>query len=209
MRLPVLAASMILLSFLIAACGGDDGGAPAEQAAAPTATPRDGIVIRALGIDAPLTLKTYQVGAPLPSPNGPYDVALYDFSRTPGLGGAPSAGGNVVMSGRSVADEGCVGSEPPCNGVFVRLRFIKPGDGIDLLWRGKEYRYQVVAVCGVPVAQFVDSVYRRTAEEQLTLLSDVRDTRSGSSIVVVIVAKPAPVTAAEDCPAGTLPLLAP
>jgi hypothetical protein len=203
MRLPALA--LVVLAALLSACSGDT---PDERLPAPTVVRRDALIIRSLDIDAQLAAKTYQVGAALPSPDGPYDIALYDFGGVPGLGGAPGQGGNVVMSGRSVAHEGCVGAEAPCNGVFVRLRFIKPGDGIELLWRGEAYRYQAVAVCGVPVAQFVDSVYRRTAGEQLTLLSDVRDSQSGSSIVIVIVARPAPVTAAEDCPVGTLPLLA-
>ena len=113
------------------------------------------------------------------------------------------------MSGRSVSDVGCTSAQPPCNGVFVRLRFIAPGERIDVNWRGSTHRYQVVSVCGVPVAQFSDNVYRRTAEEQLTLLTGVGDLEAGFSIVLVIVAKPAPVTASEPCPAGTLPVLAP
>jgi hypothetical protein len=113
------------------------------------------------------------------------------------------------MSGRSVSDVGCTSAEPPCNGVFIRLRFIASGERIDVNWRGSTHRYQVVSVCGVPAAQFSDNVYRRTAEEQLTLLTGLGYPETGFSIVLVIIAKPTPVTASEPCPAGTLPVVSP
>lgn len=208
MRISALAAAA-LLAALIIGCSGDDAGAEAKRTSAPTAAPRDGIVIPSLGIDAPLTLKKFQPGAALPSPDGPYDVVLYDFGSLAALGGSPGHGGNAIMSGRSVSDVGCKSAQPPCNGVFVRLRFVAPGERIDVTWRGSAHRYQVVSICGVPVAQFSDNVYRRTAEEQLTLLTGVGDLETGFSIVLVITAKPAPVTASEPCPAGTLPVAAP
>jgi hypothetical protein len=206
MRYPALAAILPLVAFLLVACGDE---APAADSLARPETSRDAIVISSLDIDAPLASKRFQVGAALPSPDGSHDVVLYDFASVPGLGGLPGEGGNVVMSGRSVSNV-CTQGEPPCNGVFVRLRFIAPGDRIDVSWRGRGHRYQVVAVCGVPVARFSDSVYRRTAGEQLTLISDIAGGGgAGSVIVIVIVARPAPVTAGESCPAGTLPVVSP
>jgi hypothetical protein len=204
MRLPVLVALVPLLSFLIAACGGGGGEASTKAAtAAPTAAARDGIVIRALGIDAPLTLKRLGAG-PLPSPDGAEDVALYDFGVA-GLGGAPG-GGNVVMAGRSLSEVACNGGreQPPCEGAFFKLAAIPVGERIDVTWKGVSYRYQVVAVCNVAARDFGDGLYRRTSTEQLTLLTGTGELgQTGFSHLLVVIARRAPVTSGEACPAGT------
>jgi hypothetical protein len=195
-------------ALLLTGCSGNDDDEAPRPSATPVAAGRDSIVIPSLDIDAPLASKAFQVGVPLPSPDGPDDVVLYDFGNQPGLGGAPGAGGNAVMSGRSVSDVGCVRAEPPCNGVFVSLRRIALGDEIEVKWHGVRYLYQVVSLCGVQTSQFTDAVYRRSAEEQLTLLTGVGTlSSSGFSIVLVVIARPAPVTAAEQCPPGTLPVI--
>jgi hypothetical protein len=208
MRGPAFVALLAVVALLLAACGAD--APPAADVPVSPAAARDAVVIRSLDIEAPLTLKQFQSGAPLPSPDGPHDVVLYDFGGLRDLGGAPGEGGNVVLSGRSISDVGCVRAEPPCNGVFLRLRFIAPGERVDVSWRGSSYRYQVVSVCGVVAAQFSDRLYMRSAEEQLTLITGVGTLGpSGFPIVLVVTAKPAPVTAGEACPAGTLPIAPP
>ena len=196
------------------ACGGDDK-APAPTpiattaagGAQPQASSSDGaIFIPSIEVGAPLTVKVLVAGQPLPSPDGPNDVAIYDFgSDAPGLGGVPGEGGNVVLSGLNLAVEGCIRGEPPCDAVFRRLRTVDAGSNIDLLWQAETYRYQVVAMCSVPTANFGDGIYRRTTEEQLTLLTGAGNWRSDSgwSHVLIVIAKPAPRTALEPCPEGT------
>jgi hypothetical protein len=206
-----LIALLLAGALLLAACGGDNDAVPTVTpdagAAQPQATGSDGaIFIPSIGVGAPLTLKRLVPGEALPSPDGADDVAIYDFgSELVGLGGAPGQGGNVVLSGLNLAVEGCIGGEPPCNAVFRDLRRVAPGSAVELLWQGETYRYQVVAMCSVLAVAFGDGLYRRTAEEQLTLLTGAGNwsSESGWSHVLIVIAKPAPRTALEPCPAGT------
>jgi len=198
--MPLVALLAVLL--LVVACGGDNA-KPADDVAAATAVPRDAIVIRALGIDAPLTLKKLGAGA-LPSPDGAEDVALYDFGVA-GLGGAPG-GGNVVMAARSLSEVACKGgAEPaPCKGAFFPLASVPPGERIDVTWKGASYLYQVVSICNLATRDFGDGLYRRTTNEQLTLLTGIGELGpAGFSHTLVVIAKRAPVTQSEPCPAGT------
>lgn len=57
------------------------------------------IIIPKIGVDAPFTYKTVPGSGQMPNPNSWNDVAYYDFSSFPGLGGLPNAGGNVVVAG--------------------------------------------------------------------------------------------------------------
>jgi sortase (surface protein transpeptidase) len=200
---------MVVLAMVVLACSGGNEDptdvAPAEVSASATAGGR--LTIPSLDIDAPVSLKPLQAGVALPSPDGAHDVALYDFGRARGLGGplggAPGEGGNAVMAGRSISDVGCGGAEPPCNGVFIGLPRIALGARVDVTWRGNDYQYQVVAVCYVPAANFNDGLYLRTAQEQLTLLTGSGTLAPGGfSAVLVVMARRAPVTAAEPCPEG-------
>jgi len=197
---------------LLAACGGDDDSpVPTATSDAGAAQPQDlgrdgAIFIPSIGVGAPLTLKRLVPGEALPSPDGPDDVAVYDFGPDlPGLGGAPGQGGNVVLSGLNLAVEGCISGEPPCDAVFRSLRHVAPGAEIDVLWRNETYRYQIVAMCSIPTAAFGDGLYRRTTEEQLTILTGAGNWSSegGWSHVLIVIAKPAPRTAVEPCPGGT------
>jgi hypothetical protein len=208
----VLIRFLLASCLLLVACGGDDA-TPAPTAtsdagaAQPQATGSDGaIFIPSIGVGAPLTLKRLVPGEALPSPDGADDVAIYDFGADlPGLGGTPGEGGNVVLSGLNLAVEGCIGGEPPCNAIFRDLRRVAPGSDVELQWQGETYRYQVVSLCSVPAVAFGDGLYRRTAEEQLTLLTGAGNwsSESGWSHVLIVIAKPAPRTALEPCPAGT------
>jgi len=211
MKLPLRArfgAAALAVTVLIAACGGDDGASSVETASAPlVASPGDSISIPSLEIDALLTLKQVDAGSSLPAPRSPYDVALYDFAAgSQDVGGIPGDGGNVVLGGRNLALEGCIDAQPPCNGVFRRLRMIELGAALDVVWQGETYHYQAVAVCGLLASRFGDWLLRRGDEEQLTLLTGAGSwgERSGFSHVLVVIARPAPRTATESCPAGTV-----
>jgi sortase (surface protein transpeptidase) len=206
----VLFAALLFILALVAACGGGD------ENKAPTATPNDAgagpqstfaahsIVIPSIGVDAPLTPETLTVGQALPSPNGNDDVALYDFSAIPGLGGLPGRGGNIVLSGRSISDVGCGSLPAPCPAVFVLLFKVAAGDPVTINWQGQEYDYQVVAVCNVAVADFGDTLYHTTTNEQVTMLTGAGSlSETGFSSVLIVIAKPSPRTAIEPCPAGT------
>jgi LPXTG-site transpeptidase (sortase) family protein len=57
------------------------------------------LLIPAINVDAPFSEKVVPGSGQMPNPNGPSDVAFYDFSAFDGLGGLPGAGGNVVVAG--------------------------------------------------------------------------------------------------------------
>lgn len=205
MRFSAGVATLVVVASLLVACSGGDKPAPdAGGQAAPTAAPRDSIVIPALGIDAPVSLKRYQLNAALPSPDAAGDVALYDFRVAPKLGGSPGAGGNVILAARSLSEIACGAKAAPCEGAFFQLPRAKPGDRIDLNWQGKAYSYQVVAVCNLPVAKLSDTLYLRTPVERLTLLTGIGTVGDqGFSNLLIVLARPAPVTNVEACPDGT------
>jgi hypothetical protein len=173
-------------------------------------SPADGaqgsLSIPSLEIDAPVVLKRLRRGEALPSPDGRDDVALYEFgSELAGLGGAPGQGGNVVLSGRNLAIEDCEPAQPPCNAVFRSLRQIEAGALIELSWMSASYSYQAVSRCLVPTVTFGDGIYRRTTEEQLTILTGAGNWgENGFTHVLIVIAKPAPRTAIEPCPEGTI-----
>jgi len=211
MRAVFLPALLLVTTIFIAACGGGDKNAaptstPDEASAGPrTTSAADSIVISNVAIDAPLTVEPLTVGEALPSPQGNDDVALYDFSAVPGLGGLPGSGGNVVLSGRSISDTGCGAQPAPCPAAFGPLLKVAAGDPVVINWQGQEYTYQVVSVCNVAVAEFGDGLYRRTAEEQVTMMTGAGLLGpAGFSHVLIVIAKPAPRTALESCPEGTL-----
>lgn len=56
-------------------------------------------LIPTLGVDAPFTVRAVGDDGQMPNPQGPQDVAWYDFSGWDGLGGLPGRGGNVVVAG--------------------------------------------------------------------------------------------------------------
>jgi LPXTG-site transpeptidase (sortase) family protein len=59
----------------------------------------DRIIIPKIGVDAPFSYKVVPGSGQMPNPNGPDDVAYYDFGAWPGMGGLPGVGGNVVVAG--------------------------------------------------------------------------------------------------------------
>ena len=139
----------------------------------------DRMVIAKIGVDAPLSYKAVipspdGVTIP-PRPNGPDDVAYYDFSAYPGLGGAPGVGGNAVFagevdSGKKPCKNGTV--QPPCEAVFWDLKMLLPGDEIQVYLSGSRYSYRVTANEAVSASQTAwEKVYAATAQPSLTLIT--------------------------------------
>ncbi len=96
----------------------------------------DRLVIRRLGINAPVNVSVVPKDGIMGVPLGANDVVLYDFSAIPGLGGYPSQGGNTVIAGH--VDYIC------CLAVFAPLRNIQEGDVIDYFTAdGSDYEYAV------------------------------------------------------------------
>ncbi|MBI5289877.1 MAG: class F sortase [Chloroflexi bacterium] len=83
------------------------------------------LVIPAIGVDAPFTYKLVGGDGQMPNPEGPEDVAYYDFSAWPGLGGLPDKGGNVVLAGHV----DYINYGPA---VFWKLRDLKAGDEVQI-----------------------------------------------------------------------------
>ena len=69
------------------------------------------------------------------NPDGPDDVAYYNFSAWPGKGGAPGLGGNAVFaghvdSGTKACNNGAV--PPPCQAVFWDISALRLGDEVQV-----------------------------------------------------------------------------
>jgi sortase (surface protein transpeptidase) len=87
-------------------------------ALAPAALPVR-LVIPKIGIDAPVTVKGLDPSGAMQNPNGPEDVAWYDFTARPGQGG------NTVFSGHlNYHDYGPA--------VFARLWEMTAGDLVEV-----------------------------------------------------------------------------
>jgi len=135
----------------------------------------DRLVISKFGIDAPLTLKTVGSDGQMPDPETPDDVAYYDFSSWPGLGGGPGKGGNSVFaghvdSGRKNCKNGTV--KPPCQAVFWDANKLKTGDEIEVKVGGQSYKYTVTANQAVPAtSDSWDKIVASTADEMITLIT--------------------------------------
>lgn len=139
----------------------------------------DRLVISKIGVNAPLSYKEVipnpnGITIP-PNPNGPDDIAYYDFMQYPGLGGGPGRGGNAVYaghvdSGRAACKNGTV--PPPCQAVLWDMKLLAPGDEIQVQVGGQVYRYLVTANQAVLASQTAwAKIYAATAKETLTLIT--------------------------------------
>ena len=88
------------------------------QAPVETALPAR-IVIPSIGVDAPISVKSLGPDGTMQPPNGPEDVAWYDFTARPG------SGGNAVFSAHvDYHDYGPA--------VFAKLKDLQKGDAIEV-----------------------------------------------------------------------------
>jgi LPXTG-site transpeptidase (sortase) family protein len=125
----------------------------------------DRLIIPAIDVDAPLTLRVVTDGV-MQNPDGPEDVAWYDFSALPGLGGRPGIGGNTVLSGHvDYHDYGTA--------VFWDLRKLEPGAEIIIhLSDGSEYSYSVEWNRVVdPASAAWNEIVAETPQESLTIIT--------------------------------------
>lgn len=172
-RVVTVAFAVLALALILALPA---AGRPVE-ATIPVAEPAaaaDGRVrIPALGVDAPLGVQRVAPDGTLPMPYGPVDVAWYDFSLHPGLGGIPATAGNTILSGHvdyaaTVPYAGVRYSGPA---VFAELGQLQPGARIEVT-RGQTAVYRVVSVDILP-ADRADwlTEFAATPVEMLTLFT--------------------------------------
>jgi LPXTG-site transpeptidase (sortase) family protein len=136
---------------------------PSATQAAVSSTERirpERLLISAIGVDAPLTRRGVDGDGAMQLPNGPEDVAWYEFT------GSPSEGSNVVLSGH--LDYRGYGPA-----VFYRLRELNTGDIVELRTvDGSLHRYAVSASvtydgAGAPVSDIIGP----TSREVVTLIT--------------------------------------
>lgn len=126
----------------------------------------DRLIIAKIGVDAPITMRVVGPDGHMPRPEGPTDVAWYDFSAFQGLGGRPGVGGNTVLSGHvDYRDYGPA--------VFWDLRKLDVGDEIVIhLSDGSEYKYVVEWNRVVDSSAAVwNDIVAYTPQESVTLIT--------------------------------------
>jgi sortase (surface protein transpeptidase) len=147
--------------------GGSGASAPVRQADSVAAftkahgDPPDAtygrIRIPAIAVNAPLTYRLVD-GTQLPNPSGPGDVAYYDMSKWPGLGGVPGAGRNAIFGGHVDLNRDIPYANAHYEGpaVFWSLDQLRPGDVVEVAANGKTLKYAVVWVNEFPAGQETD-----------------------------------------------------
>jgi hypothetical protein len=138
------------------------------------------IRIPKIGVDASLTVRALAAtGCTLGGPNGPDDVAIYDFTGqcSPGAGGLPGKGNVVLLGLRDVSNQPCNKGkiQPPCAAVFYKLTLLVEGDAIQVFWNHQEYDYTVVNRCWIErntrnPAEFNTTIHE-TPVETLSMLT--------------------------------------
>ena len=154
----------------------------------------DRFIVPKIGVDAPLTYRSVGLDGVMPNPEGPDDVAYYDFSAWPGKGGAPGAGGNAVFAGHvDSGTEPCKNGTvpPPCEAVLWDLSNLKVGDEIQVRVGGQTYSYNLVSNQPVDAESGPwDQIVTATAKESITIITCAgnfnRETRTYSDRQVVV-----------------------
>jgi LPXTG-site transpeptidase (sortase) family protein len=124
------------------------------------------LVIPKIGVDAPFSVKQVGTDGQMPNPNGPEDVAWYDFSQWPGLGGLPGKGGNTVLAGHV----DYINYGPA---VFWRLQELEVGDTVEIqLGDGTKATYKVEFNKTIEAAAADwTPIVEATADESVTLIT--------------------------------------
>ena len=155
----------------------------------PTATPPSSapitrLVIPRFDVDARVVVLGVDERGIMESPEGPWDVAWYDFSARPG------GGSNAVFSGH--VDWYNIGpGGGPGGAVFWHLKDLEPGDVIEVrLADGTVYKYRMASRQQVdPTSVDVNAVVGRTEREVITLItcggSFNRETRHYDQRVII------------------------
>lgn len=132
----------------------------ATPAAAPSDAPIVRIVIPKVEIDAPIVVKSVDANGAMESPDGPWDVAWYDFSAKPGFGS------NAVFSGH--VDYVSVGPA-----VFWGLKDLAQGDIIEVrLEDSTVYQYRVAVLETIDAAAAdLGRILGGTSQDVVTLIT--------------------------------------
>lgn len=130
--------------------------------------------IPSIGVDAPFTVKVVGGDGQMPNPDGPEDVAWYDFSTWNGLGGIPGGGGNVILAGHV----DYINYGPA---VFWRIRELEVGDRIQIvLDDGTVAEYAVEFNKVVPAtASNWSEIVAATTDESVTLITCIGQFTAG------------------------------
>jgi LPXTG-site transpeptidase (sortase) family protein len=132
------------------------------------------LVIPKIGVNAPFTVKQVGTDGQMPNPNGPEDVAYYDFAQWNDLGGTPGKGGNIVVAGH--VDYIRYGPA-----VFWRLHELEPGDTIEIqMADGTSATYKVEFNKQVDASsQDWSPIVEATTDESITLITCGGDFSAG------------------------------
>lgn len=133
------------------------------------------IIIPKIDVNAEFSLKVVGGDGQMPNPNGPTDVAYYDFSQWPGLGGLPGAGGNVVVAGHV----DYINYGPA---VFWDLHTLTAGDIVQIQMNDGsviEYAIEFNKYIEVGDADWT-AIVAGTAEESITLITCAGQFEGGS-----------------------------
>jgi LPXTG-site transpeptidase (sortase) family protein len=141
----------------------------------PTALPRPTsrapitrLVIPRFEVDAPVVIKGIDANNVMEAPEGPEEVAWYDFTQRPGNGG------NAVFSGHV----DYINYGPA---VFANLYQLEPNDIIDIaLQDGTRFRYRVSHMEQVPADTDVSGIVGPSDNEIVTLITCTGTFDSGS-----------------------------
>ena len=136
--------------------------ATSEPLPTPSNAPIIGLVIPKYGIDAPIQVKGVDANNVMISPDGPTNVAWYDFSAKPGHGG------NAVFSGHvDYIDYGPA--------VFWNLKDLVAGDIVEVrLEDGTVYTYSVDSlrvVSANPTQEELVDIVGPTTEDVITMIT--------------------------------------
>ena len=130
----------------------------APEATPPSGAPIDRLLIPKYDVDAPIVTRGIVDGV-MEAPDGPAEVAWYDFSAHPGFGS------NAVFSGHVDWHTGELG-------VFWHLSDLEEGDRVLVrLTDGTEYEYSVSAKQQVPADENVSEIVGATDSEFVTLIT--------------------------------------
>lgn len=125
---------------------------PSEAAIARLSIPR-------FEVDAPVVVRGIDANKVMVAPDGPTDVAWYDFSARPGFGSNAVFAGHVDYINYGPA-------------VFWNLKDLNQGDEIRVqLADGTAYRYRVFAKQEVPAGTNVAGIVGATEREIITLIT--------------------------------------
>ena len=126
----------------------------------PSDAPISRMVIPAIEVDAPISVKGVGADGVMEAPDGPWDISWYDFTARPGFGG------NAVFSGH--VDYIDVGPA-----VLWRLNELAQDDLVEVLLQdGTVYQYHLVAMENVDAENVdVGSIVGPTEQEIVTIIT--------------------------------------